>query len=79
MKYHYYNTVNLFLGVPNSWNFHATSTVIQKFLFIFWKLLSLRFVKVKFDGNIQNAKSDTEYVIRDSNGKLLVIGSFFFL
>lgn len=67
----------MILDGPDSWSSHATTTAIRRVLFISWKSPPLRFVKVKFDSSVRDARMASD-VIQDSDSRLLVIGALGF-
>lgn len=75
IEYCHFDAATMPLHVPESWNFHVTSTIIQKILFISCKPPPPRFVKRNFDGSIKDAMGGARYIIWGLDGNLLAARS----
>lgn len=76
IEYHHFNTTSLSFDTPNFWDSFAVLAVTRRVLIFSWEPPSSGFIKVSFNDSIRGAKGGTEYIIRDSNGKLLATGGF---
>lgn len=79
MKYHRYDATSISLEILESWDSYAASAAIPRIMFISWKPPPPKFVKMSFDGSIRDAIDGIGYIIRDSDGMLLVAGAPFSL
>lgn len=87
-KYYSFDTASLPIDAIESWDFHATSAISRRVLFIYWEHSPSRFIKVNFDNSVQDGgvvwalrdgRDGVSFVIHDPDAMFLAMRVFHLL